>query len=94
MLEAIVKSKTIQAAKAAGYTHYNFVSPGRRGVPDNFFVKKFRRIIFVEFKQLEGSEHNDQAREQQRLRDMGFEVYTVWSASQGREIFGRVDDAE
>lgn len=85
--ESTIESKTCDYAKTQGWTVYKFVSPGRRGVPDHLFMKHGRQLIFIEFKRQTEVSNAQQKREQQRIRDCGFEVYECWSVEQGRAIF-------
>ena len=87
MRESVIVRHTCSAAKASGWRHYKWVSPGMRGVPDNFFTKSVRRIIFIEFKKADGESRTQQLKRQQELRDQGFDVYEVFSVEQGRAIF-------
>lgn len=89
MLESAGKSKVIKRAKECGWRHYNLVSPGRNGVPDNFFTKAERQVIFIEFKRDDDKAvpRAKQLREHQKLRDDGFEVFVVNYVEEGYEIF-------
>jgi len=85
--ESTVENKTVTAAKLAGWEHYKFVSPGRRGVPDHFFAKYPNKVIFIEFKRVGEVSSLQQKKQQSILRAIGFEVYEVWSVEQGVAIF-------
>jgi hypothetical protein len=89
MLESNVKSKTIERAKEHGWRHHNWVCPGRRGVPDNFFTRYPRQIIFIEFKRDDddAAPRTQQLREHRKLREQGFEVFVVNYVEEGYEIF-------
>lgn len=89
MLESTGKLKVIKRAKERGWRHYNLVSPGRVGVPDNFFTKAERQIVFIEFKRDDDDAvpSTRQLREHRKLRDQGFEVFVVNYVEEGYEIF-------
>lgn len=53
---------------------YKFTSPGRRNVPDRICVLPGGRIVFVELKAPGKKPTAGQAREHQRLRDLGQQV--------------------
>jgi hypothetical protein len=62
--------------KRIGGIAYKFVSPGNAGVPDRIVCLNGGETIFVELKS-EGKRSTVlQQRQQERLRNLGFEVYT------------------
>lgn len=89
MLESTGKLKVIKRAKERGWRHYNLVCPGRAGVPDNFFTKAERQVIFIEFKRDDddAAPRPKQLSEHRKLREQGFEVFIVNYVEEGYEIF-------
>jgi hypothetical protein len=62
--------------KEVGGLTRKFVSPGRRGVPDQLAIfRPFGKIYFVELKADGKAPGDDQLREHKRLRAMGCNVW-------------------
>ena len=74
MLEKDVEAHLVEGVKRLGGVAYKFTSPGRRNVPDRICVLPGGRIVFVELKAPGKKPTAGQAREHQRLRDLGQEV--------------------
>lgn len=75
-----------EQVKLIGGITRKWVSPGHDGVPDRIVIIS-GKIVFVEVKTLEdGNLESWQAREHDRLRKAGAEVYTVWG-EKGVNIF-------
>lgn len=85
-----VVEPVVAYAKARGWKHYKFVSPGRKAVPDDIFTKKPRRIIFIEFKDDGEPATRLQLHVHKELREQGFEVFVVDYREQGYAIFDAV----
>lgn len=58
-----------------GGTAYKFVSPGNTGVPDRLVCLPGGSAIFVELKSEGKHSTPNQKRQQQKLRELGFDVY-------------------
>ena len=65
-----------EVKKLGGLTR-KWVSPGRDGVPDRICILN-GSVMFVEVKTVDGKLSPTQEREQQRLRDAGAAVFTVY----------------
>lgn len=61
--------------KKMGGKAYKFVSPGNVGVPDRLVCLPGGRAVFVELKSEGMHSTATQKRQQEKLRDLGFEVY-------------------
>lgn len=59
-----------------------WVSPGNAGVPDRIVLLPRGRVVFVELKQEDGRLSRLQRWQHARLRDLGMDVRTLWSAEQ------------
>jgi len=77
MDEKTVERALIKHVKDQGGIAYKFTSPNRRSVPDRLCVFPGGRVVFVECKRPGGKLTKLQAREIERLREMGFEVMVV-----------------
>ena len=77
--ERDVEAHLVARVKAAGGTAYKFTSPGRVGVPDRLVVLP-DRLFFAELKAPGKRATAGQAREHDRLRDLGQDVYVLDSA--------------
>ena len=75
--ENIIEKHLVAAVKARGGTAYKFVSPSHANVPDRLCVMPGGRVFFVECKAPGKKPRPGQARELQRLRDKGAEVYEL-----------------
>lgn len=82
--ERDVEKRLVDGVKALGGRCYKWVSPGNSGVPDRI-VLVGGRTIFVELKTDNGRLSPVQARQIQRIADMGNEVEVVYGP-------GGVDD--
>ncbi len=77
MLEKELEEKFKNAVKAAGGRAFKFVSPGNDGVPDRLVVLPEGHIGFVELKQKGKKPTKLQAKQMQRLKDLGCFVYLL-----------------
>jgi hypothetical protein len=87
MLEKDIEAKVRAKAIAAGWLVYKFTSPSRRSVPDRLFIRG-GRVAFVEFKRPGGTLTAGQAREIDRLRHAGAEVYVCYSVEEACDALG------
>ena len=71
MREKEVEAHLVKRVKELGGIPYKFVSPQRIGVPDRICVLPGGQITFVELKAPGQKPRPEQAREHQRLRDLG-----------------------
>lgn len=77
MLEKQIEAALVRRVKALGGLCEKFVSPNRRSVPDRIITLPGGRIIFVELK-AEGKKPTiNQARDHQRRRHLGCEVWVI-----------------
>lgn len=77
MRESEVEKHLVKRVKERGGTPYKFTSPQRRGVPDRLCAMPGGVIVFVEVKAPGELPRDDQAREHQRLRDLGMRVLVL-----------------
>jgi hypothetical protein len=82
MREREVETHLVKRVKERGGIPYKFVSPGRKGVPDRLCAMPFGLTLFVELKAPGEEPRPDQAREHQRLRDLGCRVLVIDSKQQ------------
>jgi hypothetical protein len=94
MLERDVQSKSVKAARKAGWWASKFVAQGRRSAPDYIFAKKVAthdwredsHVFFVEFKRLGEKPTELQAQEHTVMRSHGLTVYVCDSVESFMEI--------
>ncbi len=77
MLEKELEKKFIEKVKAAGGKAFKFVSPGNDGVPDRLVILPGGHIGFVELKQKGKKPTKLQAKQIQRLKELGCFVYIL-----------------
>lgn len=82
--EKSIEKRLVDGVKVLGGRCYKWVSPGNVGVPDRI-VLYGGRTIFVELKTDDGRLSPVQARQIQRIADMGNEVEVIYGP-------GGVDD--
>lgn len=75
--ESIIEKHLVDEVKKIGGIAYNFVSPGRRSVPDRIVMLPGGRLVFVECKAPGEQPRADQLREHKRLRTLGFTVVVL-----------------
>lgn len=75
--ESTVENNLVKKVKAAGGTAYKFTSPGRKAVPDRLVLLPGGRVVFVECKAPGELPRDDQVREHNRLRALGFKVVVL-----------------
>lgn len=82
MRESEIEKHLVKRVKERSGHAYKFNSAGRKGVPDRICALPGGCIVFVELKK-EGEEPRpDQAREHQRLRELGMKVLVIDSKQQ------------
>lgn len=72
--EGQIEDYLCRRVKKLGGIAYKFTSPGRRSVPDRMCLLPRGRVVFVEVKAPGKKPTEKQAREIQKLRDMGHKV--------------------
>lgn len=77
MREKEVEAHLVKRVKEQGGIAYKFVSPQRIGVPDRICVLPGGQIVFAELKAPGQKPRPEQAREHQRLRDLGCTVLVL-----------------
>ena len=77
LLERDIEAYLVKRVREAGGTAYKFTSPQRRSVPDRIVLMPGGRITFVELKRPGAKPTDAQAREHDRLRVLGFEVWVI-----------------
>lgn len=82
MRESDVENHLVKRVKERGGTPYKFKSPQRRSVTDRICAMPGGVVIFVEVKKPGEEPREDQAREHQRLRNLGCKVLVVDSKPQ------------
>lgn len=76
VLEREVEKPAKDYAEQYGWWVAKFVSPGRRGVPDDVFIRD-GRVLFIEFKR-PGKDLRPQQRKRIReMREHGAEVHVI-----------------
>jgi len=86
MRESEIERKVKQHAKLNGWLVFKFTSPGRRGVPDNIFLKN-KRAVFPEFKVPGARPNKLQEHIFKKIRDQGFYVPIIDSTERGKKLF-------
>lgn len=81
-----IQNPVTEYARSQGWRARRMQYIGRRGCPDSWFFKD-RRIIIVEFKELDGELNMLQEREIKRLRECGLEVYVINNVEDGCALF-------
>ncbi len=78
MLESQIEKNLCTRVKllGKGVLCLKFVSPGCTGVPDRIILLPGGKVIFVELKRPKKKERVRQLYIQERLRDLGFPVYS------------------
>ena len=88
MRERDVELHLVKRVKERGGIPFKFVSPQRVGVPDRLCVMPANIILFVELKAPGQKPRPEQAREHQRLRDLGCKVLVLDTKEQVDRYFG------
>ena len=76
MIESPLEDFTCAEAEKAGWFVRKLQWAGRRNAPDRFFAKD-GRVVLIEFKRPNGKPRPGQAREIERLRAAGVEVFVA-----------------
>lgn len=82
MRESEIEAHLVKRVKERGGIPFKFVSVGRRSVPDRICTMPGNIILFVELKRPGAKPTDAQAREHQRLRDLGCVVLVLDSKTQ------------
>jgi len=77
MREAKIEKKLVQEIKKIGGECYKWVSPGCAGVPDRLVLVPGGKMCFVELKAEGKKERHLQELRQERMRGMGFAVFSA-----------------
>ena len=86
MLEKRIEEYLKKRVKTLGGLCLKFISPGSSGVPDRICVLA-KGVILVECKRPDGILSPSQKLMHKRLKDLGAEVFTVYSTEDIDEIF-------
>lgn len=86
MLEGAIEKRLIQEIKKIGGECYKWISPGYAGVPDRIILLPNGKIAFVELKAPGKKERRLQELRQERMRGMGFAVFSAVDS------FERIED--
>lgn len=86
MLEKQIEQRVCDYAKGKGWLVYKFTSPNRAAVPDRLFIAPGGRVIFIEFKREGQKPTAPQAREHERLRAQGVQVYVIDNVVDGKAV--------
>ena len=86
MDEKTIERELVKRVKEEGGIAYKFTSPNRRSVPDRLCLLPGGKILFVECKRPGAKVTQLQAREHERLRQMGFDVVIVDNKKDAREV--------
>ena len=89
MLEREIEKRVKEYARSKGFLAYKFTSPGHAFCPDCLLIAPGGKCVFIEFKQLGKKPTVMQAREHERLRAQGVDVWVVDSVEMGKEIVDR-----
>jgi len=90
MLEKEIEKAFCNRVKHLGGTAEKFTSPNRRSVPDRLVTLPGGRIIFAEIKRPGGKVTDAQARDHQRRRDLGCEVFIIDCLERVEAFPGRI----
>jgi len=77
MKESTIEARLCRRVKALGGTCEKFTSPGRRSVPDRLITLPGNRVIFAECKAPGKKPTELQAKDHERRRALGCEVYII-----------------
>lgn len=91
MLEANVVDKVRKRFHSTGWISRKMKYENRRGAPDIWFFGPGARLIIIEFKRPRKDATIQQKREHERLRALGFLVFTVSTIEQGYALHARLE---
>lgn len=77
MREKTIEQHLVDEVQRLGGIAYKFTSPARRNVPDRIVALPGGILAFVELKRPGEKPTKGQAREHERLRDLGQRVYVI-----------------
>lgn len=77
MRENQIEAYLRDRVKALGGKAYKFVSPGNSGVPDRLVCLPYGKGVFVELKAPGKTPTKMQELQQNRLKQMGFDVWVI-----------------
>ncbi len=84
--ESVIEKEVSEFAISKGWMSLKLSSPGSRGIPDRMFLKD-RKIIFIEFKAINGILSYHQKRMFKIFSDKGFRVLIVNDIETGKSYF-------
>ncbi len=88
MLEKTIEKRVGDYAKALGFRHSKFTSPGHRAVPDRIFAQ-LGSVFWIEFK-APGEEPTPLQRvEIKKMRKTGLRVYVCDDIDEGKAIIDK-----
>lgn len=91
MRERDVEQYLVRRVKQAGGIAYKFTSPGRRSVPDRIVLWPFGEAEFVELKAPGQKPTPLQAREHEKLRELGHIVTVIDSVDGVKRWMGDIE---
>lgn len=90
MLEKDIEVKVCDYFKKLGFSHYKFVSPSNRGVPDRVLFKN-GFTFFIEFKSEKGNLMGLQVKKIKKFRDNKISVFVINNVDDGYSLADRLD---
>jgi hypothetical protein len=93
--ESSIESKGRKYAQSKGHFSYKFVSPSHRSVPDRLNLAPVpewlrpviaKYVCFIEYKKGGKEPTDEQAREHERLRDLGYRVEVIDNVEDSKKV--------
>lgn len=91
-LESAIEQAVAAWAESRGWLHRRIEYIGRRGCPDHIFIG-FGKVVFIEFKQPNGSLSELQKRERRKWQDRSVTLHVVDNESDAKEILIEAEKA-
>ena len=82
ILEKDVEAALVKRVKSLGGIAYKFVSPSNRSVPDRICLLPNGNIIFAELKRPGAKPTENQLRNHEKIRNLGYAVMVIDSLEQ------------
>lgn len=92
--ESYIEQQVCKYAKKLGWRHRKMQFIGRRGCPDQWFMREDGQLVIIEFKDPNGKLSIAQKKEVNWLLCNGFNIHVIDNIEEGKAVFDAWDEVD